>query len=81
MFILGIILQLEFWDIIICIDFMKKSKHLLNDVERNLTERMADIHHAIIQYMNVTLSELKRSNTTVRSLSVLRFNLIPERLS
>ena len=38
------------------------------ELSQNLTERMADIHHAIIQCMSVTLSELKRSNATVRSL-------------
>lgn len=35
------------------------------ELSQNLTERMADIHHAIIQCMNATLSELKRSNTNV----------------
>ena len=37
------------------------------ELSQNLTERMADIHHAIIQCMSVTLSELKRSNATVGS--------------
>ncbi|KDR70041.1 hypothetical protein GALMADRAFT_76875 [Galerina marginata CBS 339.88] len=35
------------------------------ELSQNLTEPMADIHHAIIQCMNTTLSELKRSNTTL----------------
>ena len=35
------------------------------ELSQNLTERMADIHHAIIQCMNATLSELKRSNANV----------------
>ncbi|KAF9561500.1 hypothetical protein CPC08DRAFT_707327 [Agrocybe pediades] len=35
------------------------------EIAQYLTEPMADIHHAIIQCMNTTLSELKRSNTTL----------------
>jgi len=35
------------------------------ELSQPLTEPMADIHHAIIQCMSTTLSELKRSNTTV----------------
>ena len=41
------------------------------ELSQNLTERMADIHHAIIQCMSITLSELKCSNTTV-SLFIVR---------
>jgi len=37
------------------------------ELSQPLTEPMADIHHAIIQCMSTTLSELKRSNTTVCS--------------
>ncbi|PPQ68865.1 hypothetical protein CVT24_007674, partial [Panaeolus cyanescens] len=33
------------------------------ELSQNLTESMSDIHHAIVQCMNSTLSELKRSNT------------------
>jgi len=36
------------------------------ELSQPLTEPMANIHQAIIQCMNTTLSELKRSNTTVR---------------
>ena len=50
------------------------------ELSQNLTERMADIHHAIIQCMSVTLSELKRSNATV-SLFCYSVILIPEHLS
>ncbi|KAJ3515568.1 hypothetical protein NLJ89_g1672 [Agrocybe chaxingu] len=35
------------------------------ELSQNMTEPMADIHHAIIQCMTTTLSELKRSNTTL----------------
>jgi len=35
------------------------------ELSQALTEPMADIHHAIIQCMTTTLSELKRSNATV----------------
>ncbi|KIM47303.1 hypothetical protein M413DRAFT_440752 [Hebeloma cylindrosporum] len=35
------------------------------ELSQPLTESMADIHHAIIQCMTITLSELKRSNTTL----------------
>ncbi|KAF8959813.1 hypothetical protein BDZ97DRAFT_1836010 [Flammula alnicola] len=35
------------------------------ELSQHLTEPMADIHHAIIQCMNTTLSELKRSNTSL----------------
>ncbi|KAF8639006.1 hypothetical protein AX17_001785 [Amanita inopinata Kibby_2008] len=35
------------------------------ELSQNLTESMSDIHHAIIQCMTTTLSELKRSNTTL----------------
>lgn len=35
------------------------------ELSQPLTEPMANIHHAIIQCMNTTLSELKRSNTTL----------------
>lgn len=37
------------------------------ELSQPLTEPMADIHHAIIQCMSITLSDLKRSNTTVCS--------------
>ena len=50
------------------------------ELSQNLTERMADIHHAIIQCMSVTLSELKRSNATV-SLFCYSVILIPEHFS
>ncbi|KAF9042328.1 hypothetical protein BJ165DRAFT_1349294 [Panaeolus papilionaceus] len=33
------------------------------ELSQDLTENMLDIHHAIVQCMNSTLSELKRSNT------------------
>ncbi|KIL60371.1 hypothetical protein M378DRAFT_14230 [Amanita muscaria Koide BX008] len=33
------------------------------ELAQEMTESMADIHHAIIQCMNATLSELKKSNT------------------
>ncbi|KAG6917271.1 hypothetical protein DXG01_003219 [Tephrocybe rancida] len=35
------------------------------ELSQPLTEAMSDIHHAIIQCMSTTLSELKRSNTTL----------------
>ncbi|KAH9487436.1 DNA repair protein rad16 [Psilocybe cubensis] len=35
------------------------------ELSQHLTEPMADIHHAIIECMNSTLSELKRSNTNL----------------
>jgi hypothetical protein len=35
------------------------------ELSQNLSEPMQDIHNAIIQCMTATLSELKRSNTTV----------------
>ncbi|KAF8168566.1 hypothetical protein B0H34DRAFT_646899 [Crassisporium funariophilum] len=35
------------------------------ELSQHLTEPMAEIHHAIIQCMSTTLSELKRSNTTL----------------
>lgn len=37
------------------------------ELSQPLTEPMSDIHHAIIQCMSITLSDLKRSNTTVCS--------------
>jgi DNA excision repair protein ERCC-4 len=45
------------------------------ELSQPLTEPMANIHHAIIQCMNTTLSELKRSNTTVRFTSTLPSSL------
>lgn len=36
------------------------------ELSQDMTESMSEIHHAIIQCMTSTLSELKRSNTTVR---------------
>lgn len=35
------------------------------ELSQDLTEPMQDIHNAILQCMTITLSELKRSNTTV----------------
>ena len=35
------------------------------ELAQDMTESMSDIHHAIIQCMNATLSELKKANTTV----------------
>ncbi|KAJ6562354.1 hypothetical protein B0H19DRAFT_1144218 [Mycena capillaripes] len=35
------------------------------ELSQNLSESMADIHHAIIQCMTATLGELKRSNSTL----------------
>jgi DNA excision repair protein ERCC-4 len=37
------------------------------ELSQNMSESMADIHHAIIQCMTATLGELKRSNSTVIS--------------
>jgi len=42
------------------------------ELSQDMTESMAAIHHAIIQCMTGTLSELKRSNTTVRDLHPFR---------
>jgi hypothetical protein len=39
------------------------------ELSQELSESMAEIHHAIIQCMTTTLSELKRSNTTVETLT------------
>jgi len=36
-----------------------------------LSESMADIHHAIVQFMTTTLAELKRSNATVNCLPTM----------
>jgi hypothetical protein len=53
------------------------NQSVLNDVTRqadvielsqHLTKRMADIHHAIIQCMSITLSKLKRSNAACRTI-------------
>ncbi|KAG6373235.1 hypothetical protein JVT61DRAFT_6861 [Boletus reticuloceps] len=38
------------------------------ELYQHLTENMSAIHHAIVQCMTITLSELKRSNTSVESL-------------
>ncbi|KAF8632697.1 hypothetical protein AX15_001750 [Amanita polypyramis BW_CC] len=35
------------------------------ELSQDMTESMSDIHHAIIQCMTTTLSELKKSNTTL----------------
>lgn len=45
---------------------LERRKADVVELSQNLTESMADIHHAIIQCMNSTLADLKRSNTTVR---------------
>jgi DNA excision repair protein ERCC-4 len=51
---------------------LERRKADVVELSQNLTESMADIHHAIIQCMTSTLAELKRSNTTVRdSLSMI----------
>ena len=47
------------------------------ELSQNLTERMADIHHALIQCMSITLSELKRSNTTVSCICATTIYLLP----
>ena len=37
------------------------------ELHQDMTEPMSEIHHAVVQCMTTTLSELKRANTTVRS--------------
>ncbi|KAF8186802.1 hypothetical protein BJ912DRAFT_453061 [Pholiota molesta] len=44
---------------------LERRKADVVELSQNLTESMADIHHAIIQCMNSTLADLKRSNTTL----------------
>ena len=39
------------------------------ELSQEMTESMAEIHHAIIQCMTLTLADLKRSNTSVRHLT------------
>ena len=38
------------------------------ELHQEMTESMSEIHHAIVQCMSTTLSELKRANTMVRFL-------------
>lgn len=38
----------------------------LVELHQNMTESMSEIHHAIVQCMTTTLSEVKRANTSVR---------------
>lgn len=40
----------------------------LVELHQNMTESMSEIHHAIVQCMTTTLSELKRANSSVRIL-------------
>ena len=47
-------------------DSLERRKADVIELFQALSESMKDIHQAIIQCMNATLSELKRSNTTVR---------------
>lgn len=44
----------------------------LVELHQDMTEAMSEIHHAIVQCMTITLSELKRSNTAVRYPSVIQ---------
>ena len=37
------------------------------ELHQEMTESMSEIHHAIVQCMSTTLSELKRANTMVSS--------------
>ena len=39
----------------------------LVELHQNMTESMSEIHHAMVQCMTTTLSEVKRSNTSVRT--------------
>lgn len=39
-----------------------------------MTEYMQEIHGAIVQCMSTTLSELKRSNTNVRTVHIYLFS-------
>jgi hypothetical protein len=48
------------------------------ELYQHLTEPMEAIHHAIVQCMTVTLSELKRSNKTVSIFELALF--APERI-
>ncbi|KAJ7655415.1 hypothetical protein B0H17DRAFT_1098988 [Mycena rosella] len=45
------------------------------ELSQNLSEPMADIHHAILQCMTATLGELKRSNTTAGELDLDDFKV------
>ena len=40
------------------------------ELHQGMTEPMSEIHHAIVQCMSTTLSELKRANTMVSISSV-----------
>jgi hypothetical protein len=44
------------------------------ELQQPLTESMDEIHHAIVQCMNTTLSELKRSNTTVQQIPTFDYS-------
>ena len=45
----------------------------LVELHQNMTESMSEIHHAIVQCMTTTLSEVKRANTSVRTAMRLRY--------
>jgi DNA excision repair protein ERCC-4 len=47
-------------------DTLETRKADVIELYQHLTEPMAAIHHAIVQCMIVTLSELRRSHTAVR---------------
>jgi DNA excision repair protein ERCC-4 len=44
---------------------LERRKADVVELQQHLTEPMSDIHHALLQCMNATLAELKRSNTSV----------------
>lgn len=53
------------------IDCLGRDRSVLQ-LSIDMTESMSEIHGAIVQCMSTTLSELKRSNTSVRFLPSLR---------
>ena len=44
----------------------RRREEVVEHSQPHTSEPMANVHHAIIKCMNTTLSELRRSNTTVR---------------
>lgn len=50
---------------------MERRKADVIELAQPMSESMSDIHEAIVNCMNATLNELKRSNTTVNALPLL----------
>ena len=50
---------------------LERRKADVIELAQPMSESMSDIHEAIVNCMNATLNELKRSNTTVNALPLL----------